>query len=177
MRPPSTTTSNPDGAFGLRRASIATTTHCAPKRRDAARTISGSRTAAEFTLTLSQPGAQEIVDVLDAGDAAADRERDGELGGDRAHDGERRAAPFDGRGDVEEHELVGAFGFVAARELDGIAGVAQLDETHALDDAAFFDVQTGNDPASQHDRPSFAARPASSSPARRLRTRCGRPSC
>ena len=115
--------------------------------------------------------------MLDAGNAAPDRERDGQLRGDRAHDGKRRAAPFDGRGDVEEHELVGAFGFVAARELDGIAGVAQLDETHALDDAAFFDVQTGNDAASQHDRSSFAARPGSSSHGEPLRTRCVRRSC
>ena len=32
------------------------------------------------------------------------------------------------RGDVEEHELVGALGVVARRELDRIAGVADLDE-------------------------------------------------
>ena len=50
-----------------------------------------------------------------------------------------------GRGDVEEGEFVGALLVVAARDLDRIAGVAQLDEVDALDDAAVGDVEAGND--------------------------------
>ena len=42
--------------------------------------------------------------------------------------------------DVEEHELVGAGGVVAAGQLDRIAGVAQIEEADALDDATAVDV-------------------------------------
>ena len=44
--------------------------------------------------------------------------------GDPLDDVHHRVAVVGRRGDVEEHELVGAFGVVARRELDGIAGVA-----------------------------------------------------
>ena len=39
---------------------------------------------------------------------------------------------------------------VALRDLDRIAGVAQADEVDALDDAAVFDVETGNDASGEH---------------------------
>ena len=52
--------------------------------------------------------------------------------------------------DVEEGELVGAGGVVDARLLDGIAGVAQADELHALHDAAVLDVEAGDDADLQH---------------------------
>ncbi len=54
------------------------------------------------------------------------------------------------RGDVEEAELVGALAVVARRDLDRIAGVAQVDEADALDDAAALDVEAGNDAAREH---------------------------
>ena len=48
-------------------------------------------------------------------------------------------------GDVEEHDLVGALAVVVRGELDGVAGVADVDEFDALDDAARVDVQAGDD--------------------------------
>ena len=45
-------------------------------------------------------------------------------------------------GDVEEGELVGPGGVIDLRLLDGIAGIAQLDEVHAFDDATVFDIET-----------------------------------
>ena len=54
------------------------------------------------------------------------------------------------RGDVEEHQLVGAFGVVARRELDRIAGVADLDEAHALHDAARVDVEARDHTDGEH---------------------------
>src|SRR3569623_2007913 len=48
-------------------------------------------------------------------------------------------------GDVEEHKLVGALIIVAPRNLHRIDGVANADELHAYDDAAFVDVEAGND--------------------------------
>ena len=47
-----------------------------------------------------------------------------------------QVAAVAGRRDVEEGELVGALLVVARGDLDRIAGVAQLDEVDALDDAA-----------------------------------------
>jgi hypothetical protein len=59
----------------------------------------------------------------------------------------RRAgvAVFVARGDVEKAQLVGAGGVIGDRAFDRIAGVAQIDEIDALDDAAVLDVEAGND--------------------------------
>jgi hypothetical protein len=43
--------------------------------------------------------------------------------------------------DVEEHELVGALAVVAHSALDRVAGIAQRDELHPLDDAPAVDVE------------------------------------
>ena len=59
---------------------------------------------------------------------------------------------LDARADVEEGELVGALLVVAARDLDRIAGVAQVDEVDALDHAAVRDVEAGNDALGEHQR-------------------------
>src|ERR1700686_1743237 len=48
-------------------------------------------------------------------------------------------------GNIENDKLVGAFDVVARRELSGIAGVAQIDEVHALDHALAVGVQARND--------------------------------
>ena len=56
------------------------------------------------------------------------------------------------RRDVEEDELVGALGVVAGGELDRVAGVAEVDEVGALDDAAAIDVEAGDDALEDHGR-------------------------
>ena len=48
-------------------------------------------------------------------------------------------------GDVEEAQFIGAGCVVQRGLLDRVAGIAQGDEVHALDDAAILHVQTGND--------------------------------
>ena len=53
-------------------------------------------------------------------------------------------------GDVEKAELVGAGGVIGDGAFDRIAGVAQIDEIDALDDAAVLDVEAGNDAAFKH---------------------------
>ena len=53
-------------------------------------------------------------------------------------------------GDVEEDELVGALGVVALGQLDGVAGVADVDEVRALDDAAAVDVEARDDALELH---------------------------
>ena len=47
-------------------------------------------------------------------------------------------------------ELVGAGGVIGDRRFDGIAGVAQIDEVDALDDAAVLDVEAGDDADLEH---------------------------
>ena len=54
------------------------------------------------------------------------------------------------RGDVEEAQFVGAGGIVGHPRLDGVAGIAQVEELDALDDAAVFDVEAGNDADLEH---------------------------
>ena len=84
---------------------------------------------------------------LDGAHAAADRERNEDLVGSARDDVDDRVAAVGGRGDIKEHELVGAFAVIERGQLDGIAGVAQIDELDALDDAAIGHVQAGNDSA------------------------------
>ena len=55
-----------------------------------------------------------------------------------------------GRRNVQESQFVGAGGVIGDGRLDGIAGVAQIDEVDALDDAAVLDVEAGNDAGFQH---------------------------
>ena len=95
-------------------------------------------------------GVEEPAHVGDGAHAAADGERDEHLRRDRLDDVQDQVALVAGRGDVEEGELVGALLVVARGDLDRIAGVAQLDEVDALDDAAGGDVEAGNDSFGEH---------------------------
>ena len=63
---------------------------------------------------------------------------------------EQSAAVLVAGGDVEEAQLVGAGRVIGHRALDRIAGVAQVDELHALDDAAVLDVEAGDDADLKH---------------------------
>ena len=61
--------------------------------------------------------------------------------------------PFDGRRDVQEHELVGSVGVVARGEFHRVAGVAQVLEPDALHHAAGVDVEARDDALGQHRYP------------------------
>ena len=95
-------------------------------------------------------GEHQGAHVLDRAHAAADGHRhEADLGGagDHVEDG---AAVLVARGDVEEAELVGAGGVIGARRLDRVAGIGEVDEAHALDDAPVLDVEAGDDADFQH---------------------------
>ena len=94
---------------------------------------------------LVRPRQQQRARILGGADAAAHGQW---------HEAHRRRPPHhveDGAailvagGDVEEAEFVRPRRVIGARLLHGVAGVAQLDEVHALDDAAGGDVETGDD--------------------------------
>jgi hypothetical protein len=95
-------------------------------------------------------GVEQRADVVDRVDAAADGERDEHLVGDRLDHLVEQAARLDARADVEERELVRALLVVAARDLDRVARVAQVDELDALDDAPGGDVEAGDDALREH---------------------------
>src|SRR6185437_1776521 len=99
---------------------------------------------------------QQRADVFDATHAAADGQRH-EAGFRRAppHD-QDNAAFFVARRDVEEAQFVGAGPVIGDRGFDRIAGVAQIDEVDALDDAAVLDVEAGDDAGLEHE---FKPRP------------------
>ena len=90
-------------------------------------------------------GQHQRAHVLDGAHAAADRHRHEALLGGARHHVEQDVALLVAGGDVEEAELVGAGGVIGARRLDRVAGVGQVDEAHALDDAAVLDVEAGDD--------------------------------
>jgi hypothetical protein len=87
------------------------------------------------------PGVEDGLGVADGADPAADRERDEDVVGGAPRELDDRVALLVRGRDVEEHELVGALGVVALGQLDRIAGVADVDEVRALDDAARVDVE------------------------------------
>ena len=82
--------------------------------------------------------------------AAADGEWH-EAGFRRApHHVEDDAAILVAGGDIEEAELIGAGSVIGDGRFHRIAGVAQIDEIDALDHAAVFHVETGNDADFEH---------------------------
>ena len=88
--------------------------------------------------------------MLERRDAAADGERDLQLLGGVLDQLDDRIVAEDGRGDVEEDELVRAEVGVARRELDRVAHVAQVLEPDALDDPAARDVEAGDQALLDH---------------------------
>ena len=146
-------------------ASMATTMHWLPNFSAARRTNCAVVHRGGVDRDLVGAGQQQRADVLDRAHAAADGQRHEAGSAVRVDDVEQRAAVLVARGDVEEAELVGAGGVVGAGALDRIAGVAQVDEVDALDDAAVLDVEAGDDADLKHGRPPFAARRARSAPA------------
>jgi hypothetical protein len=108
------------------------------------------------------PGAQQPVHVRHAAHAAADGERDEHLLGGPPHHVVHGVPAAAGRGDVEEGQLVGAFGVVEGGQLHRVPGVPQLAEVDPLDHPAVVDVQAGNDPHRYRHAGSLIAARASS---------------
>ena len=71
----------------------------------------------------------------------------------RLHHIEDDAAVLVAGGDVEKAELVRARRVIGLGDLDRIAGIAQVDEIDALDDAAVLHVEAGNEARLQHVTP------------------------
>ena len=131
-------------------ASIATTTHWLPNFSAAARTKRAVGDGGRIDRGLVGAGEQQVADVVERAHAAADRQRHEADFGGAAHDVDQRAAVLVAGGDVEEAQFVGAGLVVGDGAFDRIAGVAQVDEIDALDDAAVLDVEAGDDAGLKH---------------------------
>src|SRR3954447_6876500 len=94
---------------------------------------------------LVRTGPQQPIHVLGAAYPAADGERDEDALGRAADHVIGGGAVTGAGGDVEEREFVGALGVVDPGHLHRVAGVAQVDEVHALDDSPRVDVQARDD--------------------------------
>src|SRR5690606_3188878 len=88
---------------------------------------------------------EELADVLDLPDPAAHGQRHEAVLGGARDDVENRLAILVRGGDVEEAEFVRARRIVDDRRLDRIARIDEIDELHALDHAAVFYIEAGND--------------------------------
>src|SRR5690606_33179993 len=67
-----------------------------------------------------------------------------------AHCIQQRAPSFRRRGDVEEHDLIRALGFVALRQFHRISHVAQIREADALHDAAILHIEADDYALAEH---------------------------
>ena len=115
-------------------------------RRERVRVLDGGRVHRH----LVRAGVEQPPYVLDGADAPADGEGDEHLLRHVFHHVDDRLAPVRACGDVEEDELVRALAVVEGGELDGVPGVAQIDEGRALDDAPAGDVQARDDALGEH---------------------------
>ena len=124
--------------------------HCAPNFSDAAPHQVAILHCRGIDRHFVGAGFEQRADVFDAPHAAADGKRHETALGGPDHHVEDGAALLVARGDVEEAELVGARLVIGCRGLDRIAGVFKVDEIDALDDAALFHVETGDEADLQH---------------------------
>ena len=150
MRPPATYASQP--ARVRRRALGVDREHDALRAERARQLVEQlrPRERGRVDRDLVGAGVEHRLGVGDRADPAADRERDEDVVGGAARELDDRVAPLVRGGDVEEDELVGALGVVARGELDRVAGVADVDEVRALDDAAGVDVEARDDALQVH---------------------------
>src|SRR5947209_10845251 len=95
-------------------------------------------------------GKQELTDVFDAAHAAADRQRHEASFRRSPHHIENGSALLVTGGDIKKTKLIGAGRVIRDRALDGIAGVAKVDEVDALDDASVLHVETWDDARRKH---------------------------
>ena len=96
-----------------------TTMHWLPNLRAAWRTKSGFLAGGRVDRDLVAAGVEQGANVVERANAAADGQRHEDHFGRAADDVEHDLAAFVAGGDVEKHQLVGPFGFVAAATSTG----------------------------------------------------------
>ena len=155
LRPPWVKISQRSGSAGCDTflASIATTMHWSPNFSAASFTKSRRSTAAVLIETLSAP------DGSSARMSSMVRTPPPTVSGMKQASAVRRTTSsmmprFSWLAVMSrKRQFVGAGLVIGDRRRDRIAGIAQIDEIDALDDAAVFDVEAGNDADLEHRQP------------------------
>lgn len=124
--------------------------HWLPNRSAPSRIRSGLQDRGGIHRSLVRPGQQHPADVVGGADAAADRQRDKDLFRGPPYHLHHRSAGVAARGDIEEHQFIGALRVVVPGDFDRIARIDQVDEIDPLDHAAAGHVHTGYDSFCQH---------------------------
>src|SRR5262249_13723790 len=94
--------------------------------------------------------AEQRANVIDRAHAAADRQRHKTSLRGALHDVENNAAAFVTPRDIEKTKLVCTRGVIRYGGFDRIAGVPQIDEVDAFDDAAVLHIEAWDDPDFKH---------------------------
>src|ERR1700694_5679514 len=101
---------------------------------------------------LVRAGSQQHADIVHGAHTAAHRQRH-EAGFRRAPHHIQHSAPISMWGrNVEKAQFIGAGGVIGDSRLDGVAGVAQIDEVDALDHPAILDIEAVNHADLEHRR-------------------------
>ena len=131
---------------------MARTTACEPNSAASSVSNAGTLQGGRIDCELVGASAENGAAFVHCGDATASGQWDRQLGGDAANRFEKRGPMVARGGDVQDDQFVGALLVVASRQSGWIAGVAQIDEVHALDDALAVSVETRNDaPRQRHE--------------------------
>ena len=99
---------------------------------------------------LVRAGLKDLRRIVGGANTAADAKWNKQLARSAAHGIEQRGAAFVGRGNVEQDDFVGAVAGVARGLRGWVARVDNVDELHALHDAAVAHVEAGNDALGNH---------------------------
>ena len=103
--------------------------------------------AAEAAVTMAPPAVPTVTE------APAHRIGDAQALGGAGSELDGGGTVIRGGRDVEEDYLVSALAVIDARELDGVAGIAQVHEVHALHHTAVLHVEAGDHALGQHAGP------------------------
>ena len=102
-------------------------------------------------------GLEDLRRIVGGANAAANAEGHKQFARGAADGVEQRLPAFVGRGNVEQHDFVRAFAGVARGLRGRVAGIDEVDELHAFDDAAGVHVETGDDALGDHSVPSASS--------------------
>ena len=110
------------------------------------RTMDGRRIDADFIRT----GFQDFSEIICGPNTATHRKWDKDLFRHPCGDIVNQVPFFMAGRDIQKNQLIRAHCIILPGKLHGITGITQVQEVNALDYAAFFNVQTGNNSLSQH---------------------------